>query len=209
MIRVSGLSKQFSSSRKILFPDFQISESDSLLIHGPSGCGKTTLLNILSGLLIPDSGMVWIGDQNLFELSAAQRDHFRGKNIGVCLQHPVFLRSLNVLDNLLFSQHLATNKTNREYCLELIHQLGLQHTLHQSTNTLSQGERQRLMLIRALINKPKILLADEPTSSLDDHNTDLLTELMISQTKLHHCALIMVSHDARLKKLIDQKVFLG
>ncbi|MEO6191168.1 MAG: ATP-binding cassette domain-containing protein [Saprospiraceae bacterium] len=209
MIQTFGLVKSYTKDRKIIFPDFKVQNAEVLLIHGPSGCGKTSLLHILAGLITQDEGSVEFDDQKMEELSDSQRDNFRGKNIGVCLQKPIFIRSLSVLDNLLLSQKISADQIDKDYCLSLLIELNLEHTINQKTNTLSQGEQQRLMLIRALINKPKLILADEPTSSLDDTNTIKLGEILIEQSKTHHASLIVVSHDERLKRIFHNKILLS
>ncbi|MEP7195574.1 MAG: ATP-binding cassette domain-containing protein [Saprospiraceae bacterium] len=209
MISTSGLVKTFDNNKSIAFPDLHVAKSDTLLIHGPSGSGKTSLLHILSGLMRQSQGSVDIEGNKLEKLSDVQLDEFRGKNIGICLQRPVFIKSLTVIENLLIAQRIAHQNPDKNYCMSLLNEMGLTQCKDQLTNKLSQGEQQRLMFIRALINKPKLILADEPSSSLDDHNTDLLTNLMIQHSSLHEATLIVVSHDDRLKKMFDNKILLS
>ncbi|MCC6815020.1 MAG: ATP-binding cassette domain-containing protein [Saprospiraceae bacterium] len=198
-----NLSKKFEDGRHLHFPDIELEKSKSLLIHGPSGCGKTTLLHIVGTLIRASSGTLCIHGQHLEKLEARKLDQFRGKNIGICLQKPVFIRSLTVLDNLLITQKLSGTAIDKSYCISLLAQLGLSHTSHQFTHHLSQGEQQRLVFIRALIHKPALILADEPSSSLDDHNAERIIELMQEHTSIHRASLIVVSHDARVKKYFN------
>ncbi|NOT37726.1 MAG: ATP-binding cassette domain-containing protein [Saprospiraceae bacterium] len=200
--------KSFQGGKKIKFPDISLEKGKALLIHGPSGCGKTTLLHLLAGLILPDEGSILIENTELQKLSSSEIDAFRGKNIGICFQKPVFIRSLNVLENLLMTQKLAGVPGDKKICLEILAELGLEKVSQQKTNSLSQGEQQRLVFIRALLNHPKLILADEPSSSLDDENTSRLMELMLSHSKTHGSSLVVVSHDERIKKFFDTKISL-
>lgn len=209
MVNSTGLIKSYPNGKKIIFPDINIKANESLLIHGPSGSGKTSLLHILAGFVRPDQGSVEINHQKMELLSNVQRDRFRGKFIGVCLQKPIFIHSLTALENIVLYQKLISSQCDKTFILSLFEELKLSDQMHQKTYTLSQGEQQRLMLIRALANKPKLILSDEPTSALDDVNTLNLSTLLTTHCYNHQAALIVVSHDERLKRIFEHKILIG
>lgn len=206
MLSTRNLSIRYSQENEITFPDIDVSQKDAFLIHGPSGCGKTTLLHILAGLIKPLTGTVNIFNQDITNLRSSHLDLFRGTYIGICLQRPIFIQSLTVLENLILAQELIGNKKNIKVINEQLNQLKLINKAHQKTYTLSQGEQQRLMFGRALINNPKLILADEPTSALDDTNTHIIIELLKNQCQEHHAALVIVSHDERLFSKFQNKI---
>ena len=182
------------------FPDFGLDSTEDLLILGNSGVGKTTFLNILGGLLLPQSGLITLNGTNYTELSNKDLDKFRGKNIGIIFQSPYFVNNLNLMDNLLFSLFLSKNQQDKNVVIELLNQVGLNDKIYSKPNDLSQGEKQRASIALALVKKPNLILADEPTSSLDDNNCDLVVSLLKKQSRLNKCKLIIITHDARLKK---------
>ncbi len=170
-----------------------LSEGDFVGIQGPSGCGKTTLLLIAGCLLKPEEGTVLIGDQNPYTLSHDQRARIRAENIGFVFQQFHLVPYLNVRDNILAAS-LATNLDEaNERVAELIKKFGLEKRENHVPAKLSTGERQRTALARALMNRPKILLADEPTGNLDRENADIVLNHFteFSQTG----AVLLVSHD--------------
>ncbi len=206
MLSTRNLSIRYGQENVITFPDIDVSQKDAFLIHGPSGCGKTTLLHILAGLIKPLTGNVNIFNQDITNLRSSHLDLFRGAHIGICLQRPIFIQSLSVLENLILAQELIGNKKNINVIYDQLSQLQLNNKAHQKTYSLSQGEQQRLMFARALINNPKLILADEPTSALDDTNTNIIIELLKNQCKVHHAALVIVSHDERLFSKFQNKI---
>ncbi|MBK9270578.1 MAG: ATP-binding cassette domain-containing protein [Saprospiraceae bacterium] len=209
MLQTHSLRKNYSANKKILFPDIRLANAEQLLIHGPSGCGKTTLLHLLCGILKPTSGSIRFGEQDYSDLKGSQMDAFRGQYFGVCLQRPVFIQSLTSLENLLFTLQLAGKKPDREYCIAQMQTLGISHTAHQMCGTLSPGEQQRLMFLKALIHRPKCIIADEPSSSLDDVNAQSVIDLLISQCKSSGAMLIVVSHDSRIKSVFPNQISLS
>lgn len=209
ILQTYNLTKKFSNGKLLQFPDISLKTGSSLLIHGPSGCGKTTLLHLLTFLISPTSGEIIIDSTKINELNSSLKDEFRGKNIGICLQRPVFVRSLTVLENLLLTQKLAGVKMDQNQCVSLLEKLNLSHAKHQLTNTLSQGEQQRLGFIRAFINQAKIIFADEPSSSLDDINAELVIQMLLEYSKEFNASLVVVSHDARIKKFFTNQITLS
>ena len=181
------------------FPDLAIEAGQHHLILGPSGCGKSTLLHLLGGLLRPEKGRIFIKGQDLTLLAETALDRFRGQHIGLVFQQSYLLRSLNVLENLLTAQFLAGLPQVKTQAMDLLKALNIEHRAQAKVAELSLGEQQRVALARALINRPALLLADEPTSSLDDENCNEVLKLLLEQSNHHQTTLVLVTHDARLK----------
>lgn len=208
ILSVKDLHYSYQNGSEIRFPDFSVKSEEDLLIIGSSGTGKTTLLHLLSGLLKIQKGSVMIGDGNLANLNQGQLDDFRGKNIGLVFQQPKFISSINVLENIKAAQFFGFGKVDATNALNLLNELGIGDKAKKSTNELSGGERQRLAIARALAAKPKLVLADEPTSSLDDDNAELVYELLHREALKNGATLIVVSHDQRLKSKFEKMVAL-
>lgn len=194
----SGGPKSFS------FPNLQLNKSEAVLILGNSGTGKTTLLHLLGGILKPTSGSIQIGQTELTQLSGKQLDAFRGENIGIVFQKPHFVQSLTLLQNLEFAQHLT--KTHDTSPIELLNRLNIGDLKHKRLHELSEGEKQRASIARALINNPSVILADEPTASLDDTNAKAVLKLLQEQAELTQAALVVVTHDQRVKNVIENQI---
>ena len=206
MLAAKSIKYSYNSNNSFEFPDFCLESTEDLLIIGDSGVGKTTFLNILGGLLLPQSGSITLNGTNYSDLSSKDLDKFRGKNIGIIFQSPYFVNNLNLMDNLLFSLFLSKNHQDKNVVIELLNQVGLKDKIYSKPNDLSQGEKQRASIALALVKKPNLILADEPTSSLDDNNCDLVVSLLKEQSQLSKCKLIIITHDARLKKHFKNSV---
>ncbi|OIQ21365.1 MAG: ABC transporter ATP-binding protein [Flavobacterium sp. MedPE-SWcel] len=209
MISTKNIHFSYGKGTKFDFPDITAQDGDTLLITGGSGKGKTTLLHLLGGLLKPQSGEIHIEDTNIATLSDKKLDHFRGKNIGLVLQQSYFVASLNVLENVALASWLATGKQATEKAKELLEQLGLKDQLQKLPSQLSIGQQQRVSIARALINEPKLLLADEPTSSLDDENAVIVADMLSGLAKQYGTALVIVTHDQRLKERFSNQITLS
>ncbi len=205
MFEIRNIKHSYNGESSIEFPDMAFGPGEEWLILGPSGCGKTTLLHLMAGILPIQQGEVVLNAQSLKTLSAAQMDKFRGKHIGMIFQQSHFVASLNVLDNLILSQKLASKK-NKALAIDLLNKLGLEDKLKQRPYQLSVGERQRVAIARALANKPQVILADEPTSALDDQNTDKVLSLLRENSKELGSTLIIVTHDNRLKEMVSNRI---
>ena len=205
MIRTKDLSIIYENKR-INFPDLDISQGDHFLILGRSGSGKTSFLNLLGGLLSPSSGQIKINNKNIALLSSNELDKFRGLNIGFIFQSPHFIKSLNINDNLMLSQYLLGNR-DQNHIDTLLKKVELLNRKKDPLHVLSEGEKQRISIVRSLINKPKIILADEPTSALDDYSCNIVIDLLKNLSQENNSILIIVTHDKRLKdkfkKFID------
>lgn len=208
MITTRNLNFNYNSKIGFAFPDLQCNAAETLLITGGSGKGKTTLLHLLGGLLRPASGEILIDGANLGSLSEKKLDHFRGRNIGLVLQQSHFISSLNVLENVVLASWLSDGKKKTEKAQALLGQLDLKDQMYKLPSQLSIGQQQRVSIARALINEPKLLLADEPTSSLDDENARVVSELLSSLSKKYSAALVIVTHDQRLKERFTNTITL-
>ena len=202
LIRTKDLSIIYENKR-INFPDLNISQGDHFLILGRSGSGKTSFLNLLGGLLSPSSGQIKINNENIVLLSSNELDKFRGLNIGFIFQSPHFIKSLNINDNLMLSQYLLGNR-DQNHIDTLLEKVELLNRKKDPLHVLSEGEKQRISIVRALINKPKIILADEPTSALDDYSCNIVVDLLKKLSKENNSVLIIVTHDKRLKDKFKQ-----
>ena len=191
--------------RSLSFPDIDMSNTNQLLIIGQSGRGKTSLLNAIGGLQKPSAGKVWINETDIYQLSSKKLDFFRGRNIGFVFQQPHFITSLDVESNLKFAQYFV-GKKDVMVIHKLLDQVGLLHRKKSRIHELSEGEKQRISIIRAVINSPSIILADEPTSALDDNSCEKILELINSIAVENNAKLIIVTHDQRLKDKYSQKL---
>lgn len=201
LLETSSLQYGHAGQAMISFPEINVDAGDSLLILGKSGSGKTTLLNLLAGLLDPAKGEIKLDGVVLSSLSGQALDLFRGKNIGIVFQKPHLIAALNVRQNLELA-HFFSKKKGQEID-HLLSELGIAGKADSSVLTLSEGEAQRVSIARALANSPKLILADEPTSSLDDENTQKVIQLLKLQASKIGAALIIVTHDQRVKSHIS------
>jgi ABC-type lipoprotein export system ATPase subunit len=206
MLTTKDLTFIYNREVSFKFPDIAIAEKESLLLLGSSGIGKTTLLHLLGGLMAPSSGEVIINDQNIGKLNGRSLDKFRGQNIGIVFQQNHFVQSLNVIENILLAQTLIGVDQDKAKANELLSRLNLDGKASKKTNQLSQGERQRVAIARAIINSPKLILADEPTSALDDKNCVEVYRLLDEQAKIEKSALVIVTHDTRLKSQVEKQI---
>lgn len=199
-LRVSGLSKEFRSEAETLSVlqdvDLEVKASEDISIVGPSGCGKSTLLYILGTLDRPTSGSVELDGVDPFSLSEQELAHFRNDNIGFVFQDHHLLPQLSVIDNVLLPA-LAAGKPDsetQERARSLIESVGLSERIQHLPGQLSGGERQRVAVARAMLRRPKLLLADEPTGNLDAKTTETVTNLLYELPKKEGSMLVVVTH---------------
>ncbi len=209
MIATEGLKYSYDKGESFHFPDIYCDPKDILLLLGRSGVGKTTLLHLIGGLMPVKEGRITVNNQNLHQMTGSVLDRFRGKNIGIVFQQPHFVQSLHALDNLSLARSLAGLPVNQKNSLTILESLGIGNKAYTMTSRLSQGEKQRLSIARAMINSPSVILADEPTSALDDHHTTQVIELLKEQAAKVNAALIVVTHDSRLKDIISNQIILA
>lgn len=183
----------------LVFPDLSISSDSRLLLLGPSGSGKTTLLSVLAGLLPPTEGDVFLEGQNFYAQSGVTRDRIRGQSLGFIFQTLHLLPSLSVAQNVMLAADMAKVPVESGRLETLLTRLGLADKARRKPNALSQGEQQRVAIARAVLLRPKLLIADEPTSALDDENTEKVVTLLQDQATETGAALLIATHDTRLK----------
>jgi len=204
MIKTNNLTYQYNNTGEVFsFPDINLNDVESLLILGKSGIGKTTLLHLVSGLLQPKTGSVTIDNTTLQSLKSKQLDQFIGKHIGLVFQKNYANRSLNVLDNLKARLFFSGKKLDASNIKNLLKTLNIKDCESKKINQLSEGQLQRLGIALAVVHKPKIILADEPTASLDDENCKIVLKLLLDQAKENRANLIVITHDQRVKSMFQ------
>ena len=176
--------------------NFSVDNGSHLIVSGPSGSGKSTLINLMSGLLRPTSGYISFEGKDYSKLTEKDIDEIRSENFGLIFQRLHLIKHLTVEQNIL----LGFNKLKSPDIKELIEDIGLTSKRKQLAKNLSFGESQRVAIARGVINNPKIIFADEPTSSLDDINTKKVLELISAQAKKNKSSIVISSHDERVKK---------
>lgn len=206
MISTKDITFSYHKDHIFHMPDVFCQAGNTLLVTGNSGKGKTTYLHILAGLLKPTSGQITIDNMDITKLSEQKTDAFRGKNIGVVFQKSHFIASLTVLENLEMASWLATGKKHTKRAKNLLEKLDVLDQATKLVSQLSVGQQQRVSIARALMNKPKVLLADEPTSSLDDKNAEKVIDLLESLAKEYQAALLIVTHDTRIKQRFTNQI---
>lgn len=183
-------------------PSWSVPVGEQVFIHGPSGGGKSTLLSLLSGLLIPSEGQVSILGQRLDQMTSRQRDRFRAGHIGYMFQQFNLISYLNAFDNILLASQFSQRKKAPALHGEIKKLLTVlnipENDWYRPARNLSIGQQQRVAIARALINKPQLLIADEPTSSLDPVNKEAFMALLMSIVSENHITLVFVSHDLSL-----------
>ena len=209
-LTVTHLQKSYTDAEGAAVPvlkdvSFTLERGQAALVSGPSGCGKSTLLNIIAGLSDADDGAVQIDDTQICELSEAQRDVFRGKHIGYIVQNHNLLHAFSVADNLLIAAACAGEAVSSDDVSAALERVGLAGREADMPSRLSLGQQQRVAIARALITKPLLLLADEPTSSLDRQQADSCLDLMLNFAKETNMAVLMVSHDERVVDRFEQR----
>lgn len=211
MIHLSNLFYEYPGSDfRLDVPQLDVSQGEKVALIGPSGAGKSTLLALMSGALVPNRGSIIVGDIALDELSDSARRLFRATNVGLVFQDFELLEYLTVKENIqlpfLINRQLKFQSPHRDRLLTLVKQTGLADKLHRRPHQLSQGERQRVAICRALVTGPKILLADEPTGSLDPANAANILRLLIDQVEIHAATLVVVTHDHNLLGYLDRTI---
>ena len=200
------------SNFKIFVPNLEIKKGEKVLLLGESGSGKTTLLSLMCGFLNPLSGNISINGNTINQLSSKTRDEYRADNIGIIFQQFNLLPYANVVDNVLlplyFSKVRSSNVSNKkEKVIELFKQLRLPDDIAQfRASSLSMGQQQRVAVARALIGNPSLIIADEPTSSLDADAQKIFLNLMFEQISENNSTLLMVSHDKSLSNQFDRLI---
>ncbi|SKA56712.1 ABC transporter ATP-binding protein [Enterovibrio nigricans] len=186
--------------------ELSLTKHDQMALMGESGSGKSTLLNLIGGLDNADSGEIWLDKTPLHDLSERDRTRYRRHNIGMIFQQFNLLPTLTIADNIRFCRQLKGLPENESLWRQIISALDLMPLLGRYPEEVSGGQQQRAAIARALYMEPKILLADEPTGSLDERNADAVMRLLTSLTKSLDCALLIVTHSEKVADYLGYRV---
>lgn len=208
MIKLEGITKSFGSLRVLKGIDLEINKGEIVSIVGPSGAGKTTLLQIMGTLDEPDAGSVQIDGTVVSRMKEKQLSAFRNKNIGFVFQFHQLLPEFTALENVMIPAFIAgvSSKEANERAVKILEFMGLADRASHKPNELSGGEKQRVAVARALINDPAVILADEPSGSLDTRNKEDLHELFFDLRDRLGQTFVIVTHDEGLAKITDRTV---
>jgi putative ABC transport system ATP-binding protein len=208
ILRVENLSKIYGSGESAVKAldnvTFSVNKGEFVAIIGPSGSGKSTLLHILGGVDTPTSGKVFVENTDIYEMNETKLAIFRRRQIGLIYQFYNLIPVLNVEENITLPLSLDGQKIKDGQLDEIISTLGLEDRLNHLPNQLSGGQQQRVSIGRALINKPALVLADEPTGNLDSKNSGEIIELLKLSNKKYHQTLIIITHDERIALQADR-----
>ncbi|MGS2738125.1 ABC transporter ATP-binding protein [Sinomicrobium sp. M5D2P17] len=206
MIVTKDLRFSYDKEQYFRFPDIEIEKKGHLLILGDSGVGKTTFLHLLAGLLKPVEGEVRIEGTDIAKLSHRKLDKFRGRHIGIVFQKAQFIHSLTVEENLLLIQNLSGAGQDKERVYNILERLNIARKARSRGVNLSEGQKQRVSIAAALVNNPDVILADEPTSSLDDKNCAAVTKLLKEQALQTNASLVVITHDQRIASQFSNSI---
>lgn len=205
-----------SKVKKILdIKSFSINKGEKVFIHGPSGSGKTTFLEVIAGVLVPQTGTYSFMNQEISKMSSGERDQMRAAHIGYIFQSFNLIPYLTVEENIVLPLYLSSERRKKishqsesEEVFSLCEQLGISQLLSSTVTELSVGQQQRVAVARALLGKPELILADEPTSALDQEHREKFINLLFEVCKKENTTVLFVSHDKSLQGLFDRKVSL-
>lgn len=208
MIQVIDLQKSFGKLQVLKGVNLQVEKGEIVAILGRSGAGKTTLLQIMGTLDTPDSGKVLIDEQDVFALNEKDLAAFRNQHIGFIFQQHQLLPEFTALENVMMPGMIAqiAEKELRERATNLLIQLGLQDRMDHKPNELSGGEQQRVAAARAMLLQPAVILADEPSGSLDEQNKKDLHALLLEMREKYGQTIILVTHDNELAQICDRQL---
>ncbi|MBU5336175.1 ABC transporter ATP-binding protein [Intestinibacter bartlettii] len=210
LLRVENLSKSYGKGEAKVDAlkniNLSIKKGEFIAIVGPSGSGKSTLLHLLGGVDKPTSGNVFINDINIYDLKEKDLAIFRRRNIGLIYQFYNLIPVLTVKENILLPAELDNREIDKEYLEDLLKTLDLKERENHLPSELSGGQQQRTSIGRALINRPSIVLADEPTGNLDSKNSKEIVELLKVSVKKYNQTLIMITHDTNIALQADRVI---
>jgi len=212
ILLTKNISKSFDGTKVLKEINLSINQGEIISISGPSGAGKTTLLNILGTIETPDDNndsKLMICERDIFGLNDKELSNFRNKNIGFVFQFHELLPEFTCLENVCLPAWIGKNNNIKEKAISLFKELGLIDKLDKKPATLSGGERQRVSVARALINNPKIILADEPSGNLDSKNSEILYDIFFDLRKKNNCTFIIVTHNQSLAKKADRQIVIN
>ena len=185
---------------------FTVGAGEQVALVGQSGSGKSTLLNLIAGILLPDRGEILLNGTDVTKLEEAARDRFRAANVGYVFQSFNLLQGFTALENVLLGQMFAGNSSGSERATKLLETVGLGKRLHHKPRALSVGEQQRVAIARALVNEPLLVLADEPTGSLDAKNGEVVLQLLRKICAENKHTLLVVTHDPKVQEQFEKVI---
>ena len=211
MIKVSNIHKSFGDLEVLRGVSLEVKRGEIVSIVGASGAGKTTLLQIIGTLLPADEGEVEIDGTKIFALNEKRTAEFRNRHIGFVFQFHNLLPEFSALENVMMPALIggAKRKEAQQRAMELLEAVGLTDRAEHKPAQLSGGEQQRVAIARALINRPSVVLADEPTGNLDTHNRDEIQRLLFEVREKFGQTIVMVTHDERLAEMADRKIVMS
>jgi putative ABC transport system ATP-binding protein len=202
VIETRQLQYAYPGGNVLMFPDVDVAQGEVLLLSGPSGCGKSTWLALVAGLMAPSGGTLTVAGQPLTALKTIAGDAWRARAIGFLPQKLHLSAALTVSQNLAMAQWAAGVPEDAARIQTALHALGVGELAGRKPNQLSGGQAQRVALARAVLLQPKVLLADEPTASLDDEAAADAVALLVNTARAHHANLVIATHDARVAQAI-------
>lgn len=202
MIRTQGLRYQYSNGPLLAFPDVEVPQGSVLLLSGPSGCGKSTWLALVAALVAPTAGALVVADQTLDALQSVAADAWRARTIGFLPQKLHLSTALSVYQNLAMAQWAAGQSEDASRIHAALRALGVEDLAQRKPGQLSGGQAQRVALARAVLLQPRVILADEPTASLDDASAAQAVGLLLSTARQQGATLVIATHDARVAGLL-------
>lgn len=185
-------------------PHFAVAAGEQVVIRGRSGCGKTTLLNAIAGITRVDAGSIRIIDVDITKLPETGRDRFRARNLGFVFQTFNLLPGFSALENVILGMTFTGQAKNRQRAVDLLERVGLGSRIHHKPTALSVGEQQRVAVARALVNRPKLLLADEPTANVDPGHQQQIIELLRETCRSEGVAMLLVTHSEEIAKQFER-----
>ena len=189
-------------------PGFVLAAGEQVALEGSSGSGKSTLLHVISGIMRPDSGLVEVAGTDITRLPEGQRDRLRADTLGLVFQQFNLLPGFTALENVLVAMSFASGKPDRNRATALLEAVGLAHRLHHKPAELSIGQQQRVAVARALANRPRAILADEPTASVDAAHQQQVVDLLTNTCTEHGVALLVVTHDPDVARQFPRRLTL-
>ena len=208
MIDIKNIEKSFGTLKVLKGIDLHIDKGEIVSIVGPSGAGKTTLLQIMGTLDRPDMGSITINGTDVSDLSSKRLSDFRNKELGFVFQFHQLMPEFTAIENVMIPAFIAGTSTRKakERAVELLHFMGLEDRAQHKPNELSGGEKQRIAVARALVNHPSVILADEPSGSLDSKNKEELHQLFFNLREQFGQTFVIVTHDETLATLTDRTI---
>jgi ABC-type lipoprotein export system ATPase subunit len=208
MVELENVRRKLGPGVEFVCPEFKAPAGAHMSLWGPSGCGKSTMLNLITGLLRPDEGVIRVDGQEIQSMSEGQIDRFRGERFGFIFQTFNLLGPFSALQNVLLGMRYSDTVPTSEWkshATELLQRVGLGHRLHSRPATMSVGERQRVAIARALANRQKIVVADEPTGNLDPRTAAEVMDLLLQMCDQEQLTVLLVTHDREIADRMPER----